>query len=258
MVSGTGSALDLSGSLNLGEVDAATLSIAAGGSVSAVAVVLGGGAGGDGVATVTDAGTRLTVAGILMVGDAGNGTLDVSGGATVDVANLSIGAGQVLVSGPGSVLDVTGTITIAAGELSVLNGGSIIANEVVLGAAAGTAGSAEGTAPAALALANIQANPSPPRWTSRSRVSPPGRGSRRRTGGLRWRRCGWATSYGRGQSAMDGSFGPVRGRWIARGIRCPRAYGRCVCAPVRSAGCRVAICSCPPITRCSSAACSSL
>jgi T5SS/PEP-CTERM-associated repeat protein len=81
--------------------------------------------------------TLLDITGDATVGDEGLASLSVINGATFAAANLTIGAqgpgsGAVFLSDAGSLLDLTGTLNIGIGELTIGPNATVIASKVVL------------------------------------------------------------------------------------------------------------------------------
>jgi T5SS/PEP-CTERM-associated repeat protein len=147
-VEGTGSAWKSAGELTVGALGGGSLTIGGAAGVGAVAtasapaMVLGAGAGGNGVLSVTGAGSLATLVGGLDVGQAGTGALTVesqgtviTGGSTlapaqgVDIAQASGGAGSITVFGTGALLSNTGGFVVGdagVGGLAIDGGGSVV------------------------------------------------------------------------------------------------------------------------------------
>jgi T5SS/PEP-CTERM-associated repeat protein len=120
-LNGSGSAIDYSGPITVGDFGTGTLSLG-GGATYTVAGDLDVGVQdlSDGKVLLTDAGTELTVNGTLTIGDAGDGTLDISGGASlVAQGDLIEGAqdtstGTDLISDDKATVNIQGAWTIGA------------------------------------------------------------------------------------------------------------------------------------------------
>jgi T5SS/PEP-CTERM-associated repeat protein len=90
---------------------------------------------------VTGAGTELSVTGNAILADDGNGVMSVLSGATFAAANLTIGSqgdssGAVIVSGDGSVIDISGDLNVGTalgtGDLTIGPGAVVDASVVNL------------------------------------------------------------------------------------------------------------------------------
>jgi len=120
------------------------LEISAGGKLANYIGYVGNAADISGQATVTGAGSSWQSSSFLYVGFNGSGTLTVSDGATVTgginttaegtrIGYNAPGSGTVLVTGAGSSLSTTGTLTIGwngTAELTVADGGTVFGNIV--------------------------------------------------------------------------------------------------------------------------------
>ncbi|MDI4666806.1 autotransporter domain-containing protein [Xanthobacter autotrophicus] len=129
--------------LSVGFLGTGSLSVEAGGTVSAPTTFIGGFA--EGTATVTGAGSALTST-VLYVGFEGKGTLDIEDGAVVTAPTTFIGGfaeGTVTVTGAGSALTSNTLLYVGfegKGTLNVEDGATVSAPITFIG------GFAEGTA----------------------------------------------------------------------------------------------------------------
>lgn len=161
-VAGAGSALEVGGLL-LGQGGNGELAVGDGGVVNSVSASLGlvqRGVMGDvmtgtGTVTVSGAGSQWHNTGTLAVGAGGEGRLQVAEGGVVSTGALNVGVngtvavwdeasgswqyraipgyGTVQVGGEGSRLGVTGTLSLANGELEIRDGGKVEAHSAFLG-----------------------------------------------------------------------------------------------------------------------------
>ena len=133
-----------------------SLTLATGGTgIAPGQLVVGGSAGAVGTMTVTDFGSRWQSDANVSVGEAGTGTLTVQSGGVLKtgantdglsgvLGNQAGGAGTVAVQSGGD-WQAAGNLQIGnsgRGILSVLNAGTVESGDVVIGAAAGSNGSA--------------------------------------------------------------------------------------------------------------------
>ncbi|MCJ7993914.1 autotransporter domain-containing protein [Rhizobium cremeum] len=174
-VTGAGSSWEMSGAFLVGHNTGSqgTVTVSAGGSISALQGILGDLAGSVGTMTVTGAGSTWSAlvdssvlySGDLNVGRFGTGYLTVSDGGSVIGNRLHIGneagsSGTVVVSGAGSNLTIAGRLSVGIegdGVLTVANGATVSADRIVIaddaassgtiniGAARGQSASAAGT-----------------------------------------------------------------------------------------------------------------
>jgi T5SS/PEP-CTERM-associated repeat protein len=117
-VIGAGSALQVTGSLVVGQGAAGSLSVYSAGTVTAASADLGAGVGSSGAAVVGGLGSQMTLTGSLIVGDSGIGNLSILNGANVNIGgNFNIGQG---IGGSGNVdiEDATGTVFVG-GNLNI-------------------------------------------------------------------------------------------------------------------------------------------
>ncbi|GLR87342.1 autotransporter outer membrane beta-barrel domain-containing protein [Bradyrhizobium iriomotense] len=135
-VVGAGSTLTSGGFITVGTVRAGSLSVLAGGAVTAYAVETSANSGAYGSIDVDGAGSSLKVTTSLTVGNAGEGLLQVANGGSVTIAknsligNTGTGAGLVLVDGANSTFATTGQLIIGsmgAGALTISNGAVVSA-----------------------------------------------------------------------------------------------------------------------------------
>ncbi|MEJ0016336.1 MAG: Hint domain-containing protein [Acetobacteraceae bacterium] len=116
-VIGAGSTWQIAGALEVGSAAPGSLSISAGGTVTADSLETGKLAGGVGGISVVGAGSALTLTGALEVGGAGIGELAILNGATVSAASADFGSDA---SGSGNVdIQDAGSHLIIAGDLNV-------------------------------------------------------------------------------------------------------------------------------------------
>jgi T5SS/PEP-CTERM-associated repeat protein len=166
-VAGPGSALLGVGGLNVGDRGQGTLSVAGGGTVAANSMDVGFRDGGAGAASVSGAGSAVTIAGAVRIGVFDPATLPTSGSLTIaDGATVTAGgspiavqigrfasnSGTVLVTGAGSQLTATGSLSIGVagtGRLTVSDGAQASAGSTVVGSAAGGDGTLVVTGPGA-------------------------------------------------------------------------------------------------------------
>lgn len=144
-VTGAGSSVRSGALLTIGEFGRGTLEVAGGGAVLAVSdMSIGDETGGEGLVTVSGAGSTLDIGGQLDVGDDGAGTLSVAAGGVVDVSGLVVvgeeggSEGLVTVDGAGSTFG-TGVLLVGLagqGDLVVANGGLVDAIRIDLGVGA--------------------------------------------------------------------------------------------------------------------------
>lgn len=150
-VQGPGSSLsDQQGEMRIGSRGNGTLTVGDGGTVSAVAVLLGDSATGVGSLDVNGTGSRFDSA-TLAVGNAGTGHLTVGGGGVVEVggtATLGVASGSIgtaTVTGTGSAWNMTQNLSVGAegsGSLSVLDGGTVATDtDLFIGQETGSTGS---------------------------------------------------------------------------------------------------------------------
>ncbi len=145
-VSGVGSSWTIGSTATIGSAGDGTLTVSAGGLVSATGgVVLGSAATGFGTATVTGAGSRWNLSAAQTIGSSGLGVMTVSSGGQVvstSSANLGSGAGsqgRATVTGAGSQWTTGSSITVGSsgtGDLTVSGGGEVATSGVTLGGAA--------------------------------------------------------------------------------------------------------------------------
>ncbi len=139
-VAGAGSSFTAAGTLEIGAGGKGSLSVSAGGVVSAGSLDVGLNTSGMGQVAVSGVGslldvaeTEFTVGAVITVGDAAQGAMSVSAGGAVSTGTLDVGSqtsssGQLAVTGAGSMLDVTGLAYVGdfgAGGLTVSNGGAV-------------------------------------------------------------------------------------------------------------------------------------
>jgi T5SS/PEP-CTERM-associated repeat protein len=112
-LSGTGSALGVTGTMVVGAYGFGSLSLSQGASVTAGALDVAA-AGGAGAVSLAGAGTTLNITGSLILGDQSAGELSVLGGAHVTVGGGLVGgtgasaAGNLDIEGAGSLFDING------------------------------------------------------------------------------------------------------------------------------------------------------
>jgi T5SS/PEP-CTERM-associated repeat protein len=146
-----GGTIVVAGETDVGETDAASLTIGGGGSV-----VGGGGAtiaaaaGTDGSSvSVIGSDSTWALGGQLQVGDVAEGSLTVTSQAAVTVSSLVAGGGStgsILVTGAGSSIRDAGQLIIGdggVGELSITNGATVTAADLQLGCLAGSSGNVD-------------------------------------------------------------------------------------------------------------------
>lgn len=143
-VTGAGSTCQIAGALQLGNGAAGALDVAGGGTVTAAALDAGvqnvGMQQGVGQIDVIGSGSQIDIGGNAIIGDAGRGTLSILGGGTLTATNLVLGNatgdGTASVSGNGSLLDLSGTlsigVTLGIGELTIGSGATVAADTAVL------------------------------------------------------------------------------------------------------------------------------
>jgi len=133
MGAGTLTTSDAVNGLIVGDVGNGTLTISGGGTVNSQTVVLANNAGTTGVATVTGTGSSWTGGTFYIAADHSTANLTVSAGgkltaSVIDVADfVPGGSGTVTVTGPGSSIASTGSLSVGtgagdSGAFNVLNG----------------------------------------------------------------------------------------------------------------------------------------
>jgi len=136
-VAGIGSSWNQWGSLELGQIGAAELVIADGGTVSSQHTSVAVGEHSQGTVTVTGTGSHWShFGGWLTVGDRGTGEMSIKKGGTVTSMYASIGGqsgsyGSVAVSGPGSTWANESLFTVAfagTAEMTIEDGGTVLTN----------------------------------------------------------------------------------------------------------------------------------
>jgi outer membrane autotransporter protein len=142
-VTGSGSAWDINGELRVGDSGDGTLTISAGGEVTAVQSLIGTFGGSTGTATVTGADSAWLHSGSINVGREGDGTLLITAGGEVSntlgtIGELAGGMGEVTVTGSGSTWTNSdalrvgnagdGTLVISAGGQVSSTGTSSVGN----------------------------------------------------------------------------------------------------------------------------------
>ncbi|MDR3439989.1 beta strand repeat-containing protein, partial [Telmatospirillum sp.] len=131
-IDGTGSSLQDSGGLLIGNNGAGQVTITGGASVSAVGIDIGGFSAAPSTLTVTG-GSTVTATSNLLVGYNGNGTLAIQSGGTVSANEVIVGdqasaSGTVTVDGSGSSLTSSTDLVVGfygAGHLTVSNGARV-------------------------------------------------------------------------------------------------------------------------------------
>ena len=143
-VVGTGSTLGVTGALQIGNAAAGALSVIAGGTVSAAALDAGvqnsGTHLGAGQIDLIGSSSKIIVSGNAIIGDGGTGAMSILNGATFAASNLILGeptgSGAVFISGSGSQLDLSGTLTVGTtlgvGELTIGPNATVTAATAVL------------------------------------------------------------------------------------------------------------------------------
>lgn len=145
VVDGAGSSLMVKNSFFIGFGGMGELDVGGGASVTSGVTGLGASPGTTGTAILSGAGSRWTINGGLYLGTGGTGTLAIAQGAAVTAQALSIAdggnTGAVSVSGAGSTLTVAGQILMGglSSRLTLADGGSVSATQVLIGQAEGTA-----------------------------------------------------------------------------------------------------------------------
>jgi outer membrane autotransporter protein len=133
VVDGVGSSLAVTGSLGLGALGDASLTISEGGKVANTTATLGYAASSSGAVTVDGVGSEWTNSAWIAVGSSGDGTLAISGGGVVrDTSGyIAVNAGStglVTVDGAGSAWINSADLMaggVGLGELAVTNGGVV-------------------------------------------------------------------------------------------------------------------------------------
>ena len=148
-ISGSGSTLDCSYALYLGDFGSGTLQVINGGTVTTgqadYNAIIGNNSGSNGTATVSGNGSTWTITYGLDIGESGSGALVISGGGKVtediqqdSLTDMFVGdqagsSGMVTVSGSGSILTLSVNSNLLIGEsgsgaLLVTNGGTVVNN----------------------------------------------------------------------------------------------------------------------------------
>ena len=133
LVTGSGSAWNISGDLTIGDAGGGTLTVANGGSFSADAVTIASQAGSSGTLNFGSSGGGDTAGNFLPpVINLGLGTATVNFNQTDTVAVTVSGAGFINQSGSGTTILTAGTNTWAGGVFQqyTINGGSLVASGV--------------------------------------------------------------------------------------------------------------------------------
>ena len=152
-VSGAGSVMTNSAETIVGRSGTGTLNIEDGGEVTSTRSWIGRFAGSNGTATVTGADSLWTHSTYLVVGTAGEGELTISDEGRVEVADQGIwiaevadSTGTITVTGAGSSLVNTGSAlrvgNAGSGTLTIENGANVSNTQGILGASAGSNGTA--------------------------------------------------------------------------------------------------------------------
>jgi len=152
-INGTGSTWTTDDQLWIGELGSGTLTVQNGGTLNTSSgagnsTIIGVFGGGNGMATVTGAGSTWTQTDGLTVGNSGNGTLTVSNGGSLTTTGLLIGSGfgasgNVTVTGAGSTLNGGGSLNVGStGNASLLiqNGGAVTSGAALIRALNGGTG----------------------------------------------------------------------------------------------------------------------
>jgi collagen type I/II/III/V/XI/XXIV/XXVII alpha len=138
-VSGPGSTWQVAGALQIGNGAAGALAVTNGGTVAAAALDAGvqnvGTQQGVGQIDVSGFGSQIDISANVVIGDAGTGALSILGGGTLAATNLIIGNptgdGAAFVSGAGSLLNLSGTLSVGValgiGELTIGPGATVAA-----------------------------------------------------------------------------------------------------------------------------------
>lgn len=168
-IHGAGSSLTVKNEFYIGFGGMGELDVGSGATVTSGLTGIGVSPGSSGAAFVSGAGTRWTITDGLYLGSGGTGTLAISQGAAVSAQFLSIAdggnTGTVSVSGAASTLAVSGQILMGglSSRLTIADGGSVSASQVLIGQADGTAnarlviGADTGAAPVAPGTLNTAA-----------------------------------------------------------------------------------------------------
>lgn len=155
-INGAGSLLETEGTLVVGNLGAATMSVGTAATVDSGTVVIGRHSAG--IVAITGGGTKWMTGGLLIggdasdpIGNAGSGRLTVETGGTVESVSGRLGivagaTGHVTVDGSGSVWTAggggLGVGVDGAGELAITGGGIVGSARTVLAVNAGSTGSA--------------------------------------------------------------------------------------------------------------------
>jgi fibronectin-binding autotransporter adhesin len=141
LVTGTGSSLNTTGTLTVGESGTGALTVEDSGTLTSGNAVIGNTSTGVGRALISGSGSSWTSSGAITVGEAGTGTLTIADGATVKslssiIGDAETGVGTVTIDGVGSTWDDTGDPIVGnagTGTLTISNGGTLISTVSVLG-----------------------------------------------------------------------------------------------------------------------------
>lgn len=129
LVTGAGSSWTTTGPLTVGDVGVGRLQVEAGGKLSGVSATLGNQAGSLGQAVVTGAGSNWVLTGNVQVGNLGDGLLFIEQGGLVSNHNTLVGligdpgTSKLIVTGVGSRLLSSDTLTVQSGSAEITNGG---------------------------------------------------------------------------------------------------------------------------------------
>lgn len=126
--------VDGTGILGAGNTGQGSLTIADGKHIVSTAGYLGYQSGSTGTADISGAGTKWSIGGYLNVGQGGTGNLNITDGAKVSATSSSVSKGKVIVSGVGSTLNNSSTLSVGSfyagpAELQVLAGGTVTSKD---------------------------------------------------------------------------------------------------------------------------------
>ena len=133
-VTGTASALTLTGALIVGDASLADLSISSGATVTAQNVVLGLSTGGAGVIDLAGTGSVLDATNSLNIGSTGFGTLMMGANTTLAIAGKLVIGGNGMLQQSGGVLEaanLTNAGSVTGGGGAAVNIGSTLLNDGV-------------------------------------------------------------------------------------------------------------------------------
>ncbi len=115
-VTGTTSAVTISGGMIVGDAGFGQLSISQGGTVNAASLDEAAAAGGSGIISVTGTHSAINVSGLTGIGDFGPATVSILNGGTFQAQNVNLGVGSstgaITIGGTGTDFNITNDMTV--------------------------------------------------------------------------------------------------------------------------------------------------